>query len=91
MEPAGDLRSAPSYLSEVTTSTLNTVRTLVSQEKVRFVNDGFDLDLSYITNNIIAMGYPAEKRIEATYRNDISTADRLYPHDIVVPRRTMKH
>jgi len=46
MEPAGDLRSAPSYLSEVTTSTLNTVRTLVSQEKVRFVNDGFDLDLS---------------------------------------------
>jgi hypothetical protein len=40
--PAG----GPGYLSEVKTSTLNTVRTLVSQEKVRFVQDGFDLDLS---------------------------------------------
>ena len=26
-----------------------------------------------ITDNIIALGYPAEKRIEAAYRNDIST------------------
>jgi hypothetical protein len=37
---------AAAYLNDVKTSTLNTVRTLVSQEKVRFVQDGFDLDLS---------------------------------------------
>jgi hypothetical protein len=37
---------AAAYLNDMKTSTLNTVRTLVSQEKVRFVQDGFDLDLS---------------------------------------------
>lgn len=68
----------PGYLSEVKTSTLNTVRTLVSQEKVRFVQDGFDLDLSYITDNIIAMGYPAEKRLEAAYRNDINKVREFF-------------
>jgi len=69
---------AAAYLNDVKTSTLNTVRTLVSQEKVRFVQDGFDLDLSYITDNIIALGYPAEKRIEAAYRNDINEVKEFF-------------
>ena len=52
-EPLDDQQQQPTtvagaaaYLNDVKTSTLNTVRTLVSQEKVRFVQDGFDLDLS---------------------------------------------
>mmetsp|Transcript_5341 Transcript_5341/g.4923 ORF Transcript_5341/g.4923 Transcript_5341/m.4923 type:complete len:122 (+) Transcript_5341:255-620(+) len=40
---------------------LNFVKSLVSKKKKRFVQDGFNLDLSYITPNLIAMGYPGEK------------------------------
>ena len=44
------------------------VRHLVSKKKRRFQKDGFDLDLSYITHKIIAMGYPSTA-MEAAYRN----------------------
>eukprot|EP00298_Acanthocystis_sp_HF-20_P006958 c16684_g1_i1.p1 GENE.c16684_g1_i1~~c16684_g1_i1.p1 ORF type:complete len:318 (-),score=97.38 c16684_g1_i1:19-972(-) len=47
------------------------VRHLVSQNKKRWIDDKYDLDLSYITENIIAMGLPASG-IEGHYRNDIS-------------------
>ena len=36
-----------------------TVRALVSKKKMRFVGEGVDLDLSYITDQLIAMGYPS--------------------------------
>jgi phosphatidylinositol-3,4,5-trisphosphate 3-phosphatase and dual-specificity protein phosphatase PTEN len=44
--------------------------------------DKVDLDLSYITDNIIAMGYPSEG-LEAYFRNDYKTVkqflDRKHP------------
>ncbi len=46
----------------------NALRQCVSLKKKRLVNDEFDLDMTYITSNIIAMGYPAEG-IEGKYRN----------------------
>ena len=47
------------------------LKSLVSQDKNRFCFDGFDLDLTYITKRIIAMGLPSTS-YEALYRNDMN-------------------
>lgn len=47
------------------------LRHLVSGPRKRFTDGDFDLDLSYITPNIISMGFPSSG-VEATYRNPIN-------------------
>uniref|UniRef100_A0AC34Q2S3 Phosphatidylinositol-3,4,5-trisphosphate 3-phosphatase n=1 Tax=Panagrolaimus sp. JU765 TaxID=591449 RepID=A0AC34Q2S3_9BILA len=46
------------------------LRTIVSQNRRRFQSDGFNLDLTYITDRVIAMGYPADTA-ESLYRNSM--------------------
>lgn len=46
------------------------MRKLVSKNKRRFVWENYDLDLAYITDDIIAMGFPSEN-IESMYRNSL--------------------
>ena len=47
---------------------MNAVKHLFSKNKRRYKDDGFDLDLSYVTENIIAMGYPSESMV-SMFRN----------------------
>ena len=55
----------------------NIVKSLVSQDKTRFCYDGFDLDLTYITTNIIAMGFPSSA-IEGIYRNSMGEVKAFF-------------
>jgi len=49
----------------------------------RSISDGFNLDLTYITDRIVAMGYPSDN-IEGVYRNKRSIVktflDRRHPN-----------
>ena len=55
------------------------IQAKVSKKKRRFVDkvNGFNLDLTYITKRIIAMGFPSEGN-EAMYRNPASEVKRFF-------------
>lgn len=52
------------------------VRQFVSQNKRRYQQNGFDLDLTYVTPRVIAMSFPSTGRM-SMYRNDIKEVARF--------------
>lgn len=52
-------------------------RRVVSQNKRRYQKDGFDLDLCYITERVIAMSFPS-KGMVAMYRNPVEEVARFF-------------
>ncbi|XP_063474904.1 phosphatidylinositol 3,4,5-trisphosphate 3-phosphatase TPTE2 isoform X1 [Symphalangus syndactylus] len=52
------------------------MRRLVSENKSRYTRGGFDLDLTYITERIIAMSFPSSGR-QSFYRNPIEEVVRF--------------
>ncbi|KAI4366700.1 hypothetical protein MLD38_022545 [Melastoma candidum] len=58
------------------------VRNLVSKSRRRLLAEGYDLDMSYITDRVLAMSFPAE-RMRAVYRNPLwqvkSVLDMRHP------------
>ncbi|KAM7278206.1 hypothetical protein ACFE04_005340 [Oxalis oulophora] len=56
------------FIKYLTTS--NYIRSLVSKKRRRMLVNGYDLDMSYITDRVLAMSFPAE-RMRAMYRNPL--------------------
>ena len=55
---------------------MNFIRKIVSGPKNRFKEEGYDLDLTYITDRIVAMAFPASG-VESIYRNPIDHVNIL--------------
>ena len=55
----------------------NLIKRLVSKQKRRFQDSNFDLDMSYITEKVIAMGFPSTG-MEKMYRNSLSDVIKFF-------------
>eukprot|EP00092_Neocalanus_flemingeri_P040610 GFUD01044219.1.p1 GENE.GFUD01044219.1~~GFUD01044219.1.p1 ORF type:complete len:479 (-),score=86.52 GFUD01044219.1:200-1636(-) len=52
------------------------LKQLVSKKKRRYKADGYNLDLSYVTDRVIAMGFPSES-VESIFRNSLDEVRRF--------------
>lgn len=59
---------------------MDSIRKLVSGTRRRFTEDNVNLDLSYITPQIIAMSYPSQG-VESWYRNPIERVSQATPNN----------
>jgi hypothetical protein len=75
--PAGVLAGA-AMTSWLGNRAANKARSLVSKKKIRYEQDGYNLDLAYINDRIIAMGFPVEgSGLESKYRNPMEQVVRF--------------
>ena len=50
---------------------MSLIQTKVSGKRRRFIDNEYNLDLSFITDRVIGMSFPAHTWKEKIYRNDI--------------------
>jgi len=55
----------------------NLAKKLVSKKKRRYQENGFDLDMTFITKNVVAMGFPSEGT-EGMYRNHMKDVKKFF-------------
>ena len=55
----------------------NCIKRLVSKQKRRFQDEHFDLDMTYITERVIAMGFPSTG-CETLYRNALADVQKFF-------------
>jgi len=68
-------------LNSVSTSICHGIQSLVSKDKYRFQKDDFDLDLTYITERLIAMALPANSTtLTSAYRNNLDEVSKFFNH-----------
>ena len=72
---ASGAEESPSYLLS-SLLPVRGLRALVSGSKLRYQADGFDLDLCYLSPQLLALGLPASGVIEPLYRNPRSGVRR---------------
>ena len=67
----------PVHSLSLSSSTMagNAIKKMVSKKKRRFEGEGFNLDLSYVTDRVIAMGYPSQS-VESMFRNSLEDVRR---------------
>lgn len=65
-----EINNGLSNIQGVKINKANCIKRMVSQKKRRFETDSFDLDMSFITKRIIAMGFPSTG-CEIFYRNSM--------------------
>lgn len=60
----------------------------VSGHRCRFIDDKYDLDITYITQRILGMSFPASKGTQKIYRNSINKVakflDERHPNSYLV-------
>nr|XP_058962535.1 tensin-1-like isoform X3 [Pocillopora verrucosa] len=66
----------PSPPKSLVTNICYHMRHRVSKNRVRHVDEHFDLDMTYITDRIIAMSFPASG-LETTYRNNLREVAKM--------------
>ena len=48
------------------------IRKIVSGKRNRFENDKYNLDITYITQRVLGMSFPASSGTQKFYRNNIN-------------------
>ena len=64
----------------------NKIKAINSKKKCRYKDGKYDLDLTYITKRVIAMGYPASSFLESMHRNDIKDVKLLHLNLVIIKR-----